>query len=68
MIVVTIVGVTPHVSGTVALTLEANPQLTPDQVKSELESTVTPMPGYGVHESGAGYLNAYLAVRAALGW
>lgn len=55
---------TPHVSGTVALMLEANPALTPDQVKSALELTATPMPGYQPHEVGAGYLNAYEAVSA----
>ena len=55
---------TPHVSGTVALMLEANPALTPDQVKSALELTATPMPGYQQHEVGAGYLNAYEAVSA----
>ncbi len=55
---------TPHVSGTVALMLEANPALTPDQVKSVLEATATPMPRYQPHEVGAGYLNAYEAVRA----
>jgi len=55
---------TPHVSGTVALMLEANPALTPDQVKSALEATATPMPGYQQHEVGAGYLNAYEAVSA----
>ena len=56
---------TPHVSGTVALMLEANPALTPDQVKALLQSTATPMPGYARHEAGAGFLNAFEAVRAA---
>ena len=58
---------TPHVSGAVALMLEANPALTPDQVKSLLQATATPMPAYQRHEVGAGYLNAYQAVRAARG-
>jgi serine protease AprX len=53
---------TPHVAGTVALMLEANPALTPDEVKSALELTATPMPGYLQHEVGAGFLNAYEAV------
>jgi serine protease AprX len=56
---------TPHVSGTIALMLEANPALTPDQVKALLQSTATPMPGYARHEAGAGFLNAFEAVRAA---
>jgi serine protease AprX len=56
---------TPHVSGTIALMLEANPALTPDQVKSLLQATATPMPGYARHEAGAGFLNAFEAVRAA---
>jgi len=56
---------TPHVSGAVALMLEANPALAPDQVKALLEQTATPMAGYQQHEVGAGYLNAYEAVRAA---
>jgi serine protease AprX len=58
---------TPHVSGTVALMLEANPALTPDQVKSVLQASATPMPAYARHEVGAGYLNAYGAVQAARG-
>jgi serine protease AprX len=58
---------TPHVSGTVALMLEANLALTPDGVKSVLQATATPMPAYERHEVGAGYLNAYDAVRAAQG-
>jgi len=57
---------TPHVSGAVALMLQANPGLTPDAVKSLLQSSARPM-AYGRHEAGAGYLDAYGAVRAAQG-
>ena len=57
---------TPHVSGTVALMLQANPALTPDQVKTILTSSATPMPGYAEYQAGAGYLNAYQALRAVL--
>jgi serine protease AprX len=57
---------TPHVSGTVALMLEANPALTPDQVKTILMRSATPMAGYAEYQVGAGYLNAYEALRAVL--
>jgi len=57
---------TPHVSGVAALILEANPGLTPDDVKAVLEATATPMPGYRADEVGAGYLNAYQAVLSVL--
>src|SRR5439155_19696307 len=57
---------TPHVSGTVPLMLEANPALTPDQIKSTLEGSATPMPGYEEYQVGAGYLNAFQAVTVAL--
>lgn len=55
---------TPHVSGTVALMLQANPNLTPDEVKEILVKTATSMP-YQRYEAGAGYLNAYKAVTRA---
>ena len=54
---------TPHVSGTVALMLEANSTITPDEIKSALETSATQMPGYQQHEVGTGYLNAFEAVR-----
>jgi serine protease AprX len=57
---------TPHVSGTIALMLEANPALAPDQVKTLLTNSATPMPGYAEYQAGAGYLNAYQAVTAAI--
>jgi len=55
----------PHVAATIALMLQANPSLEPDQVKSILQDTATPMLGYSRYEVGAGYLNTYAAVRKA---
>jgi serine protease AprX len=55
---------TPQVSGIVALMLEANPQLTPDEVVTILRSTATPMP-YQERVVGAGYVDAHNAVRTA---
>lgn len=56
----------PHLSGIVALMLEANPQLDWRGVKSILEDTATNMTGRHAWEVGAGYVNAYAAVQAAL--
>ncbi|MCT8136877.1 S8 family serine peptidase [Anaerobacillus sp. CMMVII] len=56
----------PHVAGVVALLLEANPTLSPLEVKQIIEDTATNMPGYAAWEVGAGYLNAYAAVDQAL--
>jgi Subtilisin-like serine proteases len=53
---------TPFVAGTVALMLDADPTLTPDQIRSILTETASRMPGYEDFEVGAGYLNAYAAV------
>ncbi|WP_251027781.1 S8 family serine peptidase [Bacillus sp. ISL-41] len=55
----------PHVAGIIALMLEANPLLSPSEVKSVLEKTATPMTDYESWEVGAGYVNAYGAVDAA---
>jgi serine protease AprX len=55
---------TPQTSGVVALMLEANPLLTPDEVVTILRRTATPMP-YEERVVGAGYLDAHNAVRAA---
>lgn len=54
----------PHVSGIVALLLEADPTLTWRDVKSVLQLTATPMAGYEAWETGAGYVNAHAAVKA----
>ena len=56
---------TPQVTGIVALMMEANPLLTPDQVVTLLRQTATPMP-YEERVVGAGYVDAHNAVRAAM--
>ncbi|MFQ3250935.1 MAG: serine protease AprX [Glaciecola sp.] len=59
---------TPHVAGIIALMLEANPNLTNMQIKQIIQETATNMPGYESWEVGAGHVNAYAAVAAALGY
>jgi len=56
----------PQVSGVVALMLEANPQLTPDEVVTLLRQTATPMP-YEQKVVGSGYVDAHNVVRAVMG-
>lgn len=56
----------PHVAGVVALMLEANDALTPDQVKQILVDTASPVAGCAVIDCGAGMVNAVAAVQAAL--
>ncbi|GAA4384536.1 S8 family peptidase [Hymenobacter koreensis] len=55
----------PHVAGIVALMLDANPALTPAQVKSILEQTATNLPNRESWEIGQGMANAYAAVDRA---
>jgi serine protease AprX len=55
----------PVVSGTVALMLQANPNLTPNLVKAILQYTAEIHSGYNALEQGAGFLNALGAVRLA---
>ncbi len=55
----------PQVAGTIALMLEANPNLTPAQVRDILQRTATPLAPYYEHEVGAGMLNAHAAVLQA---
>ncbi|WP_070121629.1 S8 family peptidase [Bacillus marinisedimentorum] len=57
---------TPHAAGVAALMLEANPSLSPGEIKEIFQETATNMPGYETWEAGAGYLNAYAAVDTAL--
>ena len=62
----------PHVAGIVALMLDANPALTPYQVKAILEETATNLPNRESWEVGKGMVNAFAAVdrayRAAAGY
>jgi serine protease AprX len=53
---------TPFVAGVVALMIDADPTLRPDEIKQILTETATRMPGYQDFEVGAGYVNAYAAV------
>jgi hypothetical protein len=57
---------TPHVSGVAALMLQANPRLTPDQVRSLIAQSATPVAGCPAIMCGTGLVNAYNAVEAAL--
>jgi serine protease AprX len=55
----------PVVAGTVALMLQANPQLTPNEVKAIVEFTAQRYAGYDRLTQGAGFLNAEGAVELA---
>jgi subtilisin family serine protease len=55
----------PQVSGVIALMLEANPLLTPDEVVTILRQSATPMP-YEERIVGAGYVDARNAVRQSM--
>lgn len=57
---------TPHVVGVVALMLQVNPALTPDQVESILKSTARAFP-QSCSQCGSGIVNAAAAVAAAPG-
>jgi serine protease AprX len=54
----------PVVAGTVALMLEANPNLTPNLVKALIQYTAQSY-NYNALTQGAGFLNSYGAVRLA---
>jgi serine protease AprX len=55
----------PVVAGTVALMMQANPNLTPNLVKAILQFTSQEYPGYDVLTQGTGFLNARGAVQLA---
>jgi len=56
---------TPVVTGTVALMLQANPTLTPNQIKAILQYTAQDYSAYNRLTEGAGFLNAKGAVDLA---
>jgi len=56
---------TPFVAGTVALMLDADATLNPDEVKQTIQQTASQMPGYDEYQVGAGYVNVYAAVDKA---
>lgn len=53
---------TPYVAGVVALMLDADITLSPDEIKQIITDTASRMPGREEWEVGAGYINAYAAV------
>jgi serine protease AprX len=55
----------PVVTGTVALMIQANPSLTPNEVKAVLQYTAERYSGYDALTQGAGFLNAKGAVELA---
>ncbi|MEP6717778.1 MAG: S8 family serine peptidase [bacterium] len=55
----------PQVAGAMALMLEANPNLTPAEIKGILQRTATPLPPYYTYETGTGMLNVHAAVLEA---
>jgi serine protease AprX len=55
----------PQIAGAIALMLEANPSLTPAEVKDILQRSATPLPPYYMYEAGTGMLNVHAAVLEA---
>lgn len=58
----------PIVSSVIAQMLEANPRLTPPQIRAILTSTATKLPGIDGERQGTGVLNAAGAVEAGINW
>jgi len=56
----------PIVTSVIAQMLEANPRLTPQQIRAILASTASPLPNVPTERQGAGVINAAEAVTAAL--
>ncbi|MCX7871432.1 MAG: S8 family peptidase [bacterium] len=57
---------TPIVAGVVALILQANPNLTPAQIKQIIKETATPVKDASKYSVGAGLINPVEAVKKAL--
>jgi serine protease AprX len=55
----------PHMAGVVANILEADPSLLPDETRSIIERTATPLATYDEFEVGAGLANVHAAVDLA---
>jgi subtilisin family serine protease len=56
---------TPNVAGVAALLKQANPNLTPAQIKETLMNTADPLNGdYSVYEVGAGQVDPYEAIHS----
>jgi serine protease AprX len=55
----------PHMAGIIANILQADPSLLPDEVRSAIERTATPMAAYDEFEVGAGLANVHAAVDLA---
>ncbi|AZR72923.1 hypothetical protein BBF96_05670 [Anoxybacter fermentans] len=53
---------TPHVAGAAALMLQANPNLTPDDIKTALMNTANDL-GYKWEVQGAGEINVWAAIN-----
>ena len=53
---------TPHAAGVAALMLQADPSLTPPQLRAAMTATATPVGAFGPGAVGAGLLNAFGAV------
>ncbi|HEX8844623.1 MAG TPA: S8 family serine peptidase [Pyrinomonadaceae bacterium] len=56
----------PHLAGIAATVLEANPNLSPAEVKTIIERTATPLGTYDTFEAGTGMANVHAAVDLAL--
>lgn len=54
---------TPQAAGVAALLYEADPELTPQEVKEILKETARALPGYDKNAQGAGHLDALAALE-----